>query len=189
VTGSRDITPDTLAAATAATIYPVLFVKLEFDGGNVCLHSRLGPLSFGGVTYTGAGKLGQITAADEVSDLSHAPLTLTLSGLPGDVISIALNEHYQGRRATIYLGYLDPDTGLLVSDPTILYRGLLDTADIEQGQTVGVSLSVGNRFAQWNKAQPRRYNNADQQSRYPGDKGLQFMEKSTYRTIIWGAAK
>ena len=48
---------------------------------------------------------------------------------------------------------------------------------------------MGSRFAAWDKPQPRRYNNSSQQSRYPGDLGLQFIEQATYKTVIWGAAK
>ncbi|HYH64139.1 MAG TPA: hypothetical protein VD866_05530 [Urbifossiella sp.] len=189
MTGSRDITPDTLAAATAPTIYPVLFVKMEFDGGDVCLHSQLGTLSFAGDTYTGVGKLGGITPAEEVSDLSSSQVNLTLSGLPLDLVSILFNEQYQGRRATVFLGYLDPETNVLVDTPTILYRGLLDTADFSKGKTFATTVSVGSRFAAWGKPQPRRYNNADQQARYPGDTGLQYIDKATYKTVIWGAAR
>lgn len=189
MTGSRDITPTTLAAATASTIEPVLFVKLEFDGGDVNLHSRIGTISFGGDTYTGVGILGSVSPADEVSDLSLAQVTLTLSGLPLDLVSILFNEQYQGRLATLFLGYLDLTTCVLVDAPTVLYKGLMDTAKFKKGKTFAVSLTVGNRFAAWDKPLTRRYNNADQQARYPGDTGLQYVEKTANATVIWGAAK
>jgi hypothetical protein len=188
VTGSRDITSTTLAAATAPTIHPILFVKAEFDGGDVNIHSELGDIAFDGDTYTGVGILGSISTADEVSDLSQSQINLTLSGLPLDLISILFNEQYQGRPATLYLGYLDLTTRLLVDAPTILYKGLIDTADFQQDKNFAITLSVGNRFAAWDNPQVRRYNNADQQSRYPGDTGLQYTEQTTNKTIIWGAA-
>lgn len=189
MTGSRDITATTLAAAQAATIHPVTFVKIAFDGGDVNLHSELGDITFGGDTFSGVGKLGQIGNISENSDLSHSQVTLTLSGIPNDIASILLNEHYQGRLCTIYAGYLDLTTNILVDTPTIRYRGLVDTADMEAGDTSTISVIVGNRFASWNTPNVRRYNNANQQSRYPGDNGLRFLEKTTNKTIIWGGAK
>lgn len=189
MTGSRDITATTLSAATAAAIHPVLFVKLEFDGGDVNLHSELGDISFAGDTYTGTGRLGGVSPAEEVSDLSHSQVNLTLSGLPLDIVSTLFNEQYQGRTATLYLGYLNLTTRALVDTPTIIYKGLIDTADFEQGKTFSITLSVGNRFAAWDKPQVRRYNNSSQQSRYPGDTGLQYIEQATYKTIIWGAER
>jgi hypothetical protein len=185
---TRDIDPATAAAAAAAAILPVAFLKAEFDGGNVCLHSRLGSIAFGGDTYAGVGTLGAIDTADEVSDLSMTSISLTLSGLPVDIISTLLNEQYQGRRATLSLGYLDATTRQLVGAPFILFRGIMDTADFDRGKTFAVTLSVGNRFAAWNQPKTRRYNNADQQSRYPSDRGLEFIEQTTNKTVVWGGA-
>lgn len=188
MTGSRDISSTNITAAQASDIHPVLFVKMEFDGGDVNLHSELGDISFGGDTYTGVGKLGEISPANEVSDLSQSQINLTLSGLPNDLISIFLGEQYQGRLATVFLGYFNLTTHILVDTPTIIYRGLIDTPDFDQGQTFSISLSVGNRFAAWNTPNIRRYNNANQQVRYPGDNGLRFIEKTTNKTVVWGGA-
>lgn len=189
MTGTRDLNPDTLAAATASTIHPVLFLKAEFDDGDVAIHSELGTLTFGGDDYTGVGILASVSSAEEVSDLSLTQISLTLSGLPLTLVSILFNQQYQGRLATLYLGYLDLTTRVLVDTPTVLFRGLIDTADFEQGSTFAVSISIGSRFAAWNNPQTRRYNNADQQNRYPTDKGLQFIEQTTHKTVIWGGAK
>jgi len=180
--------PATLIAATAATIYPVLFLKLEFDDGDVNLHSRLGNITWGGDTYTGTGTLGQVSNVQEVSDLSLQTLNVTLAGLPTDLIAVLFDEQYQGRTATLYLGYLRDDSNVLIADPMILFRGLIDTADIEQSKTLSIVLSIGSRFAAWDKPIVRHYNNANQQQRYPEDKGLQFIEQTTNKTVIWGAA-
>ncbi len=189
MTGSRDITGTTTSAAQASTIHPVLFLKLEFDSGNVCLHSELGTIVWEGDTYTGVGKLGQVSPAEEVSDLSNSPINLTLSGLPNDLVSVAFNEQYQGRPATLFLGYLDLTTCALVDTPAILYKGLIDTADFDQGKTFSITVSVGSRFAAWDKPVIRRYNNATQQARFPGDTGMQYIEQTSNKTVIWGAAK
>lgn len=186
-TGTRDITSTTAAAAAAATIIPIIFAKLELDSGNILMHTGLGNVTFGGDTYVGVGKLGSIGTAEEVSDLSRTPLTLTLSGIPNDLIAIVLGQYYQGRRATIYLGYFDLTTRVLVDTPTIIYRGNIDSSNIEQDKTGTVTLSVESRFSAWDKPNVRRFNNADQQLRYPGDTGLEFVEQATDKQIFWGA--
>jgi hypothetical protein len=188
MTGSRDINASTITAAAASAFHPVLFLKAEFDSGDVLLHSELGDITFSGDTYTGVGTLGQVSPAEEVSDLSQTQINLTLSGLPNTLVSVLFNEQYQGRLATIYLGYLDLTTRQLVDTPTIIYRGILDTADFDQGSTFAITLAVGSRFAAWSTPRVRRYNNADQQNRFPGDKGMQFIDQGN-KTIIWGAAK
>lgn len=183
---THSIDAATQAASEAPVILPVFFVRLQFDGGNVCLHTSAGEITFGGDTYTGAGGIGSIAAIDEDADLTRSTLKLGLRGLPTDIISILLEEHYQGRTATIYLGYLDPASRQLVSDPIIVYRGRMDTASVAQGQTLSVTLSVESRFASWDRPLTRRYNDADQQARYPGDLGLQFVEQATDTEIVWG---
>jgi len=188
MTGSRSITTTTIAAAAAKTIHPVLFAKLQLDSGNILVHTELGNITFGGDTYLGIGSFGGISPADEVSDLSRTPISLTLSGIPNTITAIVLGQYYQGRRATIYLGYLDLTTNTLVDTPAILYRGLIDTADIQQDKSCTVTLSVESRFAVWETPLTRRYNNADQQTRFPGDRGLEFTEQTTDKPIFWGGA-
>ncbi len=183
---TRELNTATENAAAAETIQPIVFVKLAFDGGDVNFHSGLGSITWGGDTYTGTGQLGGINRVDEDSELSRTPITLTLSGLPTEMLAILLNEYYQGRTATIYLGYLDLTTCQLVDDPTILYRGLMDTPNFNQGSTLDISLSVESRFSRWDSPLTRRYNNADQQALYPGDTGLQFVEQTTEKQIVWG---
>jgi hypothetical protein len=186
MTGTRDVDSATLSAAEQDVIHPVLLAKLEFDSGDVLAHSRLGPLTFGGDTYSGVGQFGGVTPAEESSDLSRTTLNLTLSNIPGDMGAIALGEHYQGRTATLYLGYIDPDTQQLAGDPVILYRGRMDTMDVEQGDTFTVTVGIESRFAAWDKPAVRRYNNADQQARYPGDRGMEFAEQSAEKQVVWG---
>jgi hypothetical protein len=183
---TRNISADNQTASQASAIHPVLFVELMFDDGAVRFHSELGDITWGGNTFTGAGRLGSISAVEEESELSRSPLTMTLSGLPTDLLSVLLNQHYQGRQATVYLGYLDLTANQLVDDPFVLHRGRMDTPQVEQGETLSISLSVESRFAAWDRPVSRRYNNADQQSLYPGDRGLEFVESSVDRQIAWG---
>lgn len=183
---TRTLDSATEAASQSASPHTVFFVKLEFDGGDVTLCTWDSTLSFGGDDYIGAGGIGSIGAVDEDSDLSRSTLSLTLRGLPTDILSIVMNEHFQGRTATLRLGYLDPVTGQLVADPIILHRGRMDTYAVEQGETLSITLTVESRFAAWDRPLVRRYNNADQQLRYPGDRGLEFVEQTVEKPIFWG---
>jgi len=183
---TRTIDVATQAASEADTIQPVYFVKLEFDSADVNFHSQIGDITFAGDTYTGTGRLGGIDQVNEDSELARTPINVTLSGIPTDLVAILLNEQYQSRPATVYLGFLDLTTRVLVADPIVLYRGLMDTPTIQQGPTLSISLSIESRFAQWDRPLSRRYNNADQQARFPGDKGLEFVEQATDKQIPWG---
>ena len=64
----------------------------------------------------------------------------------------------------------------------------MDTADIQTDKNATITLSVESRFAMWDQPVVRRYNNSDQQSLYPGDTGLQYIEQAVNETIWWGQA-
>ena len=185
---TRSLNSATETASQADTIAPIFLVELAFDGGTVYFHSWIGELSWDGNTYTGAGPLGSIGRAEEDSELSRTPLTLRLSGIESSVLSAILNEHYQGRQATVRVGYLDTDTMQLVDDPAILYRGRMDSPTVTQSDTIDILLNIESRFAAWDRANARRYNNADQQARYPDDRGLEYVEQATEKRIIWGGS-
>jgi len=180
--------PDVLALeqSEAAKNHVIYFVKLRFDSADVNLHSGLGEIVFNGDTYTGTGALGSITGIEETVELGRSPVTLTMSGLPTTLIAALINEQYQGRTSIIYQGYVDMSTYRLIDTPVIIHRGLMDTPDIVQGKELIVSLKIESRFAQWDKAQVRRFTSEDQRSRYPIDTGFSFVEVSVDKSIYWG---
>jgi hypothetical protein len=184
---TRDVASATLTASQQDLISPVLMAKLEFDSGNVLAHSRIGNITYASDTYLGVGQFGAISSAGENSDLARSTLSLTLSNIPGDMGAVVLTEQSQGRRGTVYMGYVDESTGQLVGDPVIIHRGRMDNPEINQGGTTfTVTVKIENRFAAWNKPLIRRFNNAYQQSRYPGDRGFEFVEQAAEKQINWG---
>lgn len=183
---SHSIDPATLAAAGAAVTYPVEMVDLEFASGTVRFHTWIGDLVWNGNTYTGTGTLGGISGIEETSEPSRSTTTLTLRGVPNDIIAIALNEHYQGRPCTVREGRLNATTLQLAGTPWVKRRGLMDTMRIRQGQDCSIALTVESEFSQWDRPVVRRYTDADQQSRYPGDRFFEFVEKMADKTVYWG---
>ncbi len=183
---TRTLNAATLAQAIASANIPIALVKLEFDSGTIGFHSHLGTLTFDSLAYTGAGDLSFIGPVDEDSDLTRNTLKIGLRGVPNDIIAIVAGEQYQGRSCTVYLGFLSPTTMQLVGDPVEMFVGTMDYPTTELGATCDVMLYVEDEFAILDQANPRRYNNADQQARYPGDRGLEFAEQAAGKDVIWG---
>lgn len=184
---TRTLDTDTLNAAQASVVSPLILVKLALDSGDVLVHSGRGDVVWNGDTYLGVGDLGGIDGGSEDSELGRNPMKLTLSGVDSGLAAVVLGEHYQGRTGTVYYGYIDTTTNVLAGDPFILHRGRIDAAKMSGGKTRTIELTIENRFASWDKPKVRRYNNADQQSRYPGDKGMEFVEQATDKQLLWGA--
>jgi hypothetical protein len=102
-----------------------------------------------------------------------------------DVVS----EPIQGQRAQLWLGFLDENFAL-ITDPVLIFDGRMDTLEItDGGPTAVISLAVENRLRDLERPRLRRYTDADQQSRYPGDRGLEYVPSVQNLDIPWGRAK
>lgn len=183
---SRDLSTDNLTAVTALAFYDVLFAELDFPSAPVRVHNALGTITWGGYEWTGVGSFGTVSGIEEDSVLSKKTTTYTLSGIPNDMISLALNDYAQGRSAKVYLGFFDRAAGGLVDDPFLLDQGRLDVPETEEGETVTLTITAESRMSMWERPRARRYTNADQQARFPGDRGLEFVSQAAQKEINWG---
>ena len=186
---THDLESTTLAQSQASTNAPIYFVKLELDSGDVLVHSRLGSITFNGDVYLGVGHLGGIDGIEESSDMSRSTVRLTLSGIESSLVSLVLGQHYQGRTASIYAGFVSLTTNALIGTPALIFAGKVDVAPLSfSGETATISLSVENEWADWDKPRIRRYNDADQQARFPGDNFFKFAEQAADKQFFWGKA-
>jgi hypothetical protein len=164
---------------------PFLAVELLFDSGAVRLWTGLKDLSVGGYTYTGAGSLLGVSAVEETSEVAAKGANLTLSGIPSEIISLALNEDYQGRTAKVYFGLMNVTSGL--PEMNQIFSGLMDQMNIEDtGQTLTVEVTVENRLIDLERARIRRYTSEDQKRLYPSDLGFDFVNDLQDKEIVWG---
>ena len=72
------------------------------------------------------------------------------------------------------------------ADPELLDQGRLDASETEEGETITVTITAESRFAAWERPVIRRYTDADQQARFPGDRGLEFVSQAAQKEIVWG---
>lgn len=182
----RSLTAGVQAALAAENVIPVLAAELDFSSGFLRVHSGIGSLLVEGNTYTGVGTLGKVETIEESTELQAYGLRLSLSGIPNTLIGTAFAEHYQGRAVRIFVAVLDAGH-VLVADPVLVFAGRMDNMQVSLGpEAASVSVSAENRLIDWDRPRIRRYNNTDQQAEYPGDKGLEFMEKNVNLTLFWG---
>lgn len=185
---TRDLTTDTRDASLSAQIIAaIVFVELDCESGMVRISTADRELTFSSMTFSPAGPLGKIAPFGEPTDLSVEGMTIEVSGIPSDYITVATDENIQGRRARIWLGFLDSSYAL-IDAPVLLFRGRMDTMDVVLGETATVTIRVESRFADWQRPRIRRYTHADQIAVYPNDKGLEHVMQTTEREIVWGRA-
>lgn len=182
----RTFTPEATTALGADVIRPISMLKLQLDGGNILIHSGVGIISYNGDDYAGVGNYGTISEVGEVFDSAPAGITATLTGIPSEYISLVVGEHYQGRTAEVYFALLN-ESHEIIADPILAFRGRIDYADVQLGNTADISLTIESRLIDWNRPRVRRYTNEDQQQEYPNDRGLEFVAQMVEKEIIWGS--
>lgn len=187
----RDGTSASFDESKASVATPVTFVLLDFASAPVYINSTPYPLVFDGNTYLGVGTLGSVSTVQEGSDLQARGLQLTLSGIPSSLIAIALDEDYQGRDCKIWLGFLatSHEFSSLIADPIQLGPWIMDTMDIELGETATITIKVESKLVRWDIPKSSRYTNEEQQQRFPGDLGLEFVAQMAEKELLWGKTR
>lgn len=182
---TRPLAPAVLHAVGASVARLVWLVRLDYPSGVVTACSAPFPLVWGGETYFGVGSLGSVGAADEGAELQSYSLQITLAGVKPEYVAAALGEAYQGRDARVYVAMLDADHAV-IGDPVLVFRGRMDTQDIELGTEATITVTIVSRLVDWDRPRISRYTNEDQQSRFPGDRAFEFVNSLVDATIYWG---
>jgi len=206
---SRTLSDGIISVLTAEAIQPFFAVELFFNTQTLRFWTGLGNLTVGGETYTGTGQLLQIGEIGETAQISARGATLTLSGIPSNLISLALNEPYQGRLCKIFFGAIDANRAYLTDESgnyilaedssridlstgnpneiVEIFSGYMDQMNIEEGaETSTIGLSVESKLIDLERPRVFRYTDQNQKSRFPNDKGFEFVEDLQDKRFNWG---
>ena len=205
-----------LQAIAEGTVYPFYTVELQFDTtvdgeGNTLtaplyLWTGNGTVTIEQKDYIGTGQFLEFSAFEETTDISARNATLTLSGIPSDLLSLALSVPYQGRKCLVEFGVfvkgsvllesgfylLKEDGGKLMLDATekqrsTVFNGYMDQMTItEAGDASQISLKLESRLVDLERVRIRRYTSEDQKSRFTSDKGFDFVNSLQDRELFWG---
>jgi len=182
---SRDINATLLAALGQGVVEPFFAVDLDFSSAPLYIWSGIGDLVVGAKTYIGVGTLLNISSVEETTEIEAKGASITMSGIPSTILAIALTEPYQGRECRIYFGVVSSPTSY-----TEIFAGELDQMNIvEEGSTCTVSVTAENVLIKLERPVVRRFTDSDQKSRYPFDKGLEFVASLQNKELFWGRSK
>jgi hypothetical protein len=184
--GGRAITQAVANAIVAGTVRPVIFYEGEFSGGTVRLWSGLAPLSWNGVTWTGAGNMLGISAIGETSEVRAVAFEVSLSGAISELVSVALSQGRQGLPGRVWLGFFD-DSGNLISEPFKSFDGRMDVMDItDDAVTARIGVYYESRLINLDRTRERRYTSEDQRLDYPSDLGFDYVPGLQNMPLFWG---
>lgn len=186
---SRGLTPAVEAEVQKETVHVTFAGELDFASGFVRVAAGTQDITIGGNLFLAAGSLVGLSTIREPSDLSTGQWEVTLTGVPSDAVSIALNEHYQGRWARIWAVILDPTTLQPIPDPILLIVGRMDQMLVSYDENMAeVKVTITDHLADWDRARVLRWTHEDQQLLFPGDRGLEFVPATAAWNFIWPTA-
>lgn len=178
---SRTLPAGMSAALAGGSVTLYYAVEMLFDSGAIRLWTGYSDKTINSQTYTGAGTLLNIDGIAEVADLNAAGITVALSGISSGVISLALQENYQGRVARVYFGVEGVDGAVEV------FSGFMDVMTIQHsGDKLNVTLSIESKLVTLQRPNIRRYTSANHKLRYAGDTFFDYVTELQDREIVWG---
>jgi hypothetical protein len=173
--GTPRLSPHAASSATSPVTAPVVLVELDFASGPFRAWTGLGQLNWAGKVFEGVGSIGAVGEVEETVELRAVRLTLALSPVPQEVVDIALAERsFRLRPARLWGALLDVE-GAFVADPFPLWAGLMDTMEVTDGAEPRVALTCESRLVDLERAEVRRYTDADKQAEYPGDRFFEYV--------------
>jgi hypothetical protein len=158
-------------------------VDIMFDSGPLYIWTGQGDLTYSGKAYLGAGQLIGLSTLDESSEIEAKGASVTVTGIPPSFLSLALSEPYQGRECRIYFGVYRLGAYYFQE----IFTGELDQMNIvEEAETAAITVTVENVLIKLDRAVVRRFTDQDQKSRYPLDRGLEYIAYLQDKDIPWG---
>ena len=166
----RGLTESQLTALSSRVRAPAYFVALDLDTP-VYVWDGVGSVTIIGQTWLGVGEFGIIDGIESDASLKASSISLGLHGVPADAIDSGIMSEtrgvkYQGRALTVYLGFVSPDTGVPIIDPTAVWSGVADTIAFKIGSTISVSLTGEHYSSRLRRANGNRMTTQSHNSRY-----------------------
>ena len=182
----RGVTPAFAAALVERDLRPVILFEGEFASGWLRLWSGLGEIVWAGKTWFGAGTLLGIGVIDETSAVVAGGTSVSLSGVPADLVQRAITEARQGLPGRVWIGLLTAARAI-IEEPVLAFAGRLDVPEItDDAETCRITISYESRLIDLNTSREWRYTHESQQALHPGDLGFEYVTAIQDREIKWG---
>ena len=187
---ARNLTAGVASAITEGAVRPALLFEGVFDSGGSDTYLRfwsgVGDLSWDGHTWTGTGSLMAVSALEESSELRATGFSVSLSGMPSELISVALQGARQGRSGKVWLALFDA-SGALIADPYQLQAGKLDIMVTDNdGTKCTITAQYESNLIDLERPRERRYTREDQRIDHPDDQGFDYVPTLQEAVVVWG---
>ncbi len=140
-----------------------------------------------GRVWQASGSVISVSGLEHRPNMGASPATFTMSGVQNELIAFAAGNQQQvvGRPCAVFLQFLNEDASPL-DNPVAIWSGNMDTLSFNAGageQTI--TLSAESLFVTRTRAPYGYMTDRDQQARWPGDTGMQFLPDLVNKTTSW----
>lgn len=154
-----------------------------------------------GHQWLSVGSLGGMTGIEQAVNGQAPEATFTLSGIDELILGLAIDEfdsEVRGRRVSVMLQFFgvddpgDPGNQRCIDLPFPVWSGRMlrptfqiDPGDAQTAATMSLSVSAESIFSLRSRPRWATYTDRDQQARFDGDKGFQFVSTLQNKVVTW----
>ncbi len=190
--------PETIAASLAGSKVQLAFLThFQFTTQPMRLWKGEGMLKTNdGQRWSGIGKLGSMSGIEQAVNGEAPEMTFTLSGIDADIMRLAKDEfqaEVKGRLVYVLIQFFgvadpdDPDNQRPLDNPFPVCCGrcLSPTFTFNDAGERSVALSAESLFSLRSRPAYAMYTDSDQQQRFPGDEGFEFVGALVNSVVTW----
>lgn len=186
--------PETIAEALAGRRVRMSYLALfDFVGEPMRVWSGYGTLTSGGHDWLGVGDLASISGLEQAVNGQAPQSSFIVSAANPDTVRLTreeFKEKARDRLARVYIQFHNDDDGKPLTtydNPFAVWAGRMRTAvfDIQSDGTREITISCESRFALRSRPVASQYTDRDQDRRYPGDLGFQFVAGLRNKVVTW----
>jgi len=194
---TRSLNGALLADLSTESAVLVWLVSLQFGAGVTRLTSSAQDIFWNANTWTAAGGALGIEPLMESADLRAQGVRLTLSGVDPAIISTVLGADHRGRAALLYLGHLNPTTGVVTGVQKVFAGYMNDGFEVTQEQpevdgapgTVRVTTRIVSRLVDLDRVRGISANVASHQAHFSADTFFANVAPLMGRVIYFGPSR
>lgn len=178
------------ALAAGERVGHTRLVLFDFEGAPMRVwEGGAGVIEVDGEDWQGLGRYGQMSELPGGFNDAAGNVTFTLSGVDAEIVRLARSEQskVKGRDVTIYGQFLSAP-GVPIYSKYVMGVFTMDTMTFRGSgpRNRSIELVGESIWANRNGAAYANYSDRDQQARFPGDKGLEFIHRMTSgRRVTW----
>lgn len=164
---------------------PFAAVDFDFPSGHYRFWTGIGEIILNGNTYIGAGQIAKIESENETTELAAQRKKYSLSGVDPSTVDEDDIDNSFGRSVVEYLGFVNPDSRLLVAATEIIWEGRIDSFRRVDGSAPLIEVTAEHRLAMLDRSDDWRWTHEHQQQFYAGDLGFNLVPTLALKKVMW----